>query len=232
MDESVKGTDQGEAEGGAAPIGDHPLAGPPPQVGAGSWNAAPPRATTSPSSTPPSPATSSSASGRWIATEPAPPPFPAPAQGTTARPAAASPLGGRPQQPLPPGAPGSYPGHPGAPSAGGDLRAHDAAPGYSPQYSAPAPYPVMPPPVAYPYAVATAPPPQNSGLSTAALICGIISFFFFAPIFGTAGIIMGAVAMGRGEPRGKTALIVSVIGLVLGLMVMFAILGSVNSSGY
>jgi hypothetical protein len=45
-------------------------------------------------------------------------------------------------------------------------------------------------------------------------------------VFGTAGIVMGAVAMKNGEPRGKPALILSVVGLVLGLIVMVIVLAS------
>ena len=93
----------------------------------------------------------------------------------------------------------------------------------------PAPY-GMPP--AAPYVAGAATTAQNTWLSTVAMVCGALSFCICAPVFGTAGIIMGAIAMKNGEPRGKPALIVSVVGLVLGLVVMVYFLASGNSGQF
>lgn len=59
----------------------------------------------------------------------------------------------------------------------------------------------------------------KQGLAIAGLICGIIAFLFFPPLFGVLGIVFSAVAMSAGNKLGKTALIVSVVGLVVGMLV-------------
>jgi len=64
------------------------------------------------------------------------------------------------------------------------------------------------------------PQPQNgsNGFSIAGIILGAIGFFFFPILFGPAGLILGAVAKSKNEPRANTALIVSGIGLVGGII--------------
>ncbi len=59
----------------------------------------------------------------------------------------------------------------------------------------------------------------GNGLSTACIILGTIAFFIFPPLFGTAGIICGAVAMSRGEQRAVIAIAVSTCGLVIGMFI-------------
>lgn len=59
----------------------------------------------------------------------------------------------------------------------------------------------------------------KQGLAIAGLICGIIAFLFFPPLFGVLGIVFGAISMSAGNKLGKTALIVSVIGLIAGMVI-------------
>lgn len=172
-------------------------------------------------------------SGSWVPTAPPPPVAPPAAASIPVPPNfGASP---QPVTPAPPPPPGAYPGamqpaapeyppQPGVPPA--PPYYPQAAPGY------PQPIPGYGQPPAHYYQPTAPQRPQNTGLSTAAMVCGIVSFFICAPVFGTAGIIMGAIALSRGDQKGRTALIVSIIGLVLGLVVMFAILGASGSSGY
>jgi hypothetical protein len=74
-------------------------------------------------------------------------------------------------------------------------------------------------------------PPQakpSSGFATAALVLGIISFFLFPIIFGPAGIICGVVAKSRNEPNADRGLVVSIIGLVGGMIFGVIVWGSVG----
>ena len=64
------------------------------------------------------------------------------------------------------------------------------------------------------------PTPKTTGnaFSTAGIICGVISFLFFPIVLGPIGLILGAVAKSKGEERAMTAIIVSAIGLVGGMI--------------
>lgn len=59
----------------------------------------------------------------------------------------------------------------------------------------------------------------KQGLAVAGLICGIVAFLFFPPLFGVLGIVFGAISMSAGNKLGKTALIVSVVGLLVGMII-------------
>ena len=148
------------------------------------------------------------------------------------------------QVPTSPAAPSAWTPSPSGPPAAPGQPPAVTPPGYPPMPGAtqPAqpPYPQQPgqPPAPYgmppaaPYVAGAATTAQNTWLSTVAMVCGALSFCICAPVFGTAGIIMGAIAMKNGEPRGKPALIVSVVGLVLGLVVMVYFLASGNSGQF
>jgi hypothetical protein len=62
---------------------------------------------------------------------------------------------------------------------------------------------------------AAAPPNTFSYITIA---CGILAFIISWLIFGALGIALALVARGRGERRWKTALIVDVVGMGLGLL--------------
>jgi len=148
------------------------------------------------------------------------------AQGPTSP---AAPPAWTPAPPAAPGQPTYPPAQPTQPAPGYPPMPGAAQPPFPPQTyptqpgQPPAPY-GMPP--AAPYVGGAPAIGQNTWLSTVAMVCGVLSFCICAPVFGTAGIIMGSIAMKNGEPRGKPALIVSVIGLVLGLVVFVYFLSS------
>lgn len=75
-----------------------------------------------------------------------------------------------------------------------------------------------PPPVAPAFAYAAPPVDNKQGLATAGLVCGILSFLFFPVVLGPLGIIFGAIAWKAGNSRGMAALVVSVIGLPVGML--------------
>jgi len=86
-------------------------------------------------------------------------------------------------------------------------------------------------PPAYPPPVAPAPPAGSAvaagnGLSTAGIVCGIVSLFLLWFIFGTVGLILGAVAKSRGEQKANTAMVVSAVGLIGGALFSLVILSS------
>ena len=58
----------------------------------------------------------------------------------------------------------------------------------------------------------------SNGFSTAGIILGAIGFFFFPILLGPAGLILGGIAKSKNEPRANTALIISGIGLVGGMI--------------
>ena len=57
------------------------------------------------------------------------------------------------------------------------------------------------------------------GLAVAGLVCGIIAFLLVPPLFGILGIIFGAISWSKGNTLGRTATIVSIVGLVLGMII-------------
>jgi hypothetical protein len=59
--------------------------------------------------------------------------------------------------------------------------------------------------------------PQNT-FSYITIACGVLAFVISWLIFGVLGIALGLVARGRHEPRWKIALIVTVLGMVLGFL--------------
>ena len=59
---------------------------------------------------------------------------------------------------------------------------------------------------------------DGGGLATAGLVCGIAAFLFLPIVLGPLGIIFGAVAWNKGHPRGRTATIVSIVGLIVGMI--------------
>ncbi len=68
----------------------------------------------------------------------------------------------------------------------------------------------------------TNPPSDSSssmnGLSIAGIALGAIGFFIFPVIFATVGIVCAAIAKNRREPLANIALIVSIVGLIGGMI--------------
>lgn len=75
-----------------------------------------------------------------------------------------------------------------------------------------------PPPGAMPTYMAPSPSTPGNGLSTVGIILGVIAFLFIPIIFGPAGIICGAIAKSKGEPKAGIAIAVSAAGLVVGMI--------------
>ena len=74
-------------------------------------------------------------------------------------------------------------------------------------------------PVAATWAEAPAAPrTSGNGYSTAGIILGAIAFLFIPIICGPAGLILGGVAMSKGESRAVVALIVSGVGMIVGFI--------------
>lgn len=59
---------------------------------------------------------------------------------------------------------------------------------------------------------------NKQGMAIGGLICGILAFLFFPVVLGPIGIILGAVSWKAGNKMGMTATIVSIIGLVVGML--------------
>ena len=59
----------------------------------------------------------------------------------------------------------------------------------------------------------------SSGFSTASIVLGAVAFFFLPWLFGTMGIVFGAIAVSRKQPRAAVGLTMSILGLVLGSII-------------
>lgn len=75
-----------------------------------------------------------------------------------------------------------------------------------------------PTPGSIPSFVAPTPSTPGNGLSTVGIILGVIAFIFFPIVFGPAGLICGAIAKSKGEPKAGVAMAVSAAGLVVGMI--------------
>ncbi len=62
-------------------------------------------------------------------------------------------------------------------------------------------------------------PNSKQGLAIAGLVCGLIAFLFFPPLFGILGIIFGAISWKAGNKLGMAATVVSIAGLIMGMVV-------------
>ncbi|MTE21482.1 hypothetical protein F0L17_20675 [Streptomyces sp. TRM43335] len=71
------------------------------------------------------------------------------------------------------------------------------------------------------------PPNTSNTLSVVGIVLGCVAFFFCPPLFGIAGIVCGVIANSKGERLAKTAIGVSVAGLVLGMILGFFLFRSV-----
>ena len=54
--------------------------------------------------------------------------------------------------------------------------------------------------------------------STVGIVLGVIAFLFFPIILGPVGMILGAVGKSKGESKAVVAMVVSGIGLVVGMI--------------
>ena len=63
----------------------------------------------------------------------------------------------------------------------------------------------------------------SSGFSTASIILGAAAFLVLPWLLGTLGIVFGAIAISRKQPRAAVGLTLSIIGFVLGSIVGYFI---------
>ena len=82
--------------------------------------------------------------------------------------------------------------------------------------------PTMPPPVFAP----PRPTSPGSTFSVVGIICGAIAFLLLPIVFGPVGLIFGAVAKSKGEEKAVVALVVSGLGLVVGMMLGYLVFAS------
>ncbi len=62
-------------------------------------------------------------------------------------------------------------------------------------------------------------------MAIAGIVSGAISFLIIPILFGPLGILLGILGLARGERRlGTIALVVSVVGLVVGFILSFLVL--------
>jgi hypothetical protein len=95
---------------------------------------------------------------------------------------------------------------------------YDAPTTYSnPQHPAPPPY-------------AAAQQATGNTLSIIGIVLGCIAVVFCPPGFGIAGIVLGIIGNSKGERLGKVAIIVSAVGLVLGLVLGAIVFTSMRDS--
>ena len=78
----------------------------------------------------------------------------------------------------------------------------------APAYAPPPPI-VPPPPVAA----------TGNGFSIAGIVFGILAFLVLPIVFGPIGLILGAVGKGKGESKATTAMVVSGVGMVVGMAI-------------
>ncbi len=62
-------------------------------------------------------------------------------------------------------------------------------------------------------------PDSKQGLAIAGLVCGIIAFLFIPPLFGILGIVFGAISWKSGNKLGMAATVISIAGLIIGMIV-------------
>ena len=74
----------------------------------------------------------------------------------------------------------------------------------------------------------------GKGFGIAALVCGIVSFFFAGIILGILAIIFGAVAKNKGYRGGMATagIVLGVIGLALTLVIMIACQSALATFGF
>lgn len=81
----------------------------------------------------------------------------------------------------------------------------------------PPPGPGQQPPA---YQAPQAPDPSaGRSFTIGAFVCAVIALIILPPVFGIAGIVLGNVGKNKGDPLGKTAMIVSAVCLVVGMII-------------
>jgi len=69
---------------------------------------------------------------------------------------------------------------------------------------------------------------SQHGFTICSVIFGIISLGFFPPLFGTIGVILGAIGMSRKENYAIIGIVISLVSMIIG-MIMGTLVFSLNS---
>ncbi len=59
----------------------------------------------------------------------------------------------------------------------------------------------------------------GNGFSIAGIVFGILAFLVLPIVFGPIGLILGAVGKNKGESKATTAMVVSGVGMVVGMAI-------------
>lgn len=66
---------------------------------------------------------------------------------------------------------------------------------------------------------------RGRNLAIAGIVCGAVAFLVIPILFGPLGVLLGILGLARGERRlGTVAIVVSVLGLVVGFVLSFLVL--------
>jgi hypothetical protein len=60
---------------------------------------------------------------------------------------------------------------------------------------------------------------QTNAFSIGAIVCGLIAVVIFPIVFGPIGIVLGAIAKSRQEPKANLGLAIAVGGMLVGFLV-------------
>jgi hypothetical protein len=72
--------------------------------------------------------------------------------------------------------------------------------------------------------------PPGRGYTIAAFVCAVLALLL-APVYaGTAGTALGVIALRKGDPLGKRAIIASIVAMVIGIVVLVAAQGSTHDA--
>ena len=63
----------------------------------------------------------------------------------------------------------------------------------------------------------------SNGFAAAAMVLGVIAFWFFPVVFGTVGIIVAGVALSKHEPKAPLGMTFAVAGTLLGMIIGVAL---------
>lgn len=68
--------------------------------------------------------------------------------------------------------------------------------------------------------------PVSNSFSVSAIILGALAFVVFPPLFGTIGLVLGAVGMARKEPKAPLGMGIAAAGLILGMLLGMVVVGA------
>jgi hypothetical protein len=78
------------------------------------------------------------------------------------------------------------------------------------------------------------PPPPSSregrGFTIAAFVCALAALLIIPILFGPAGIALGVIGERKGDRLGRTAWILAIVGMVVGIAFAIAVSGSADDA--